>query len=227
MSRRAPGGRAGRGAGGGSLSFSGRELRDLLVAWLALGVAFAVFFDRTAVVGGLLRGGPVGALASALFVGLFTAGVGFLFHELGHKVVAVRFGQRAVFRADYGMLLLAVMSAFAGFIFAAPGAVHHAGRITEREHGLIALAGPVVNVLLALVFLPVALFGGALGSPLVTLLGARGLAVNLLLAAFNMLPFGPLDGNTVRSWSTVVWLVGFVASAALAVGAVLFGPGAL
>ncbi|ESP88708.1 peptidase M50 [Candidatus Halobonum tyrrellensis] len=201
------------------LSFSGREVRDLLVAWLALGVAFALFFAGGGqVVGGLLLAGEYGALVSILVVSLLTAGVGFLLHELGHKVVAVRFGQRAAFRADYGMLFLAVASALAGFLFAAPGAVHHAGRITEREHGLIALAGPAVNVALAGLFLPVAVAGVAVDSSLVTLLGERGLAVNLLLAAFNMLPFGPLDGNTVRGWSTPVWLVGFLLTAGLAVG---------
>ena len=219
------------GTGGRSpspLSFSGRELRDLLLAWLALGVAFALFFaGGGSAVGGLFLAGEYGALLSALLVSLFTAGVGFLLHELGHKVVAVRFGQRAAFRADYGMLFLAVVSALAGFLFAAPGAVHHAGRITEREHGLIALAGPAVNVALAVLFLPLLLFGGLTGSPFVSLVGGRGLAVNLLLAAFNMLPFGPLDGNTVRRWNTVVWLVGFLVTAALAVGVFVLRIGSL
>ena len=36
--------RADRSAGG--LTFSARELRDLAVAWVALGVAFAVFLNR-------------------------------------------------------------------------------------------------------------------------------------------------------------------------------------
>ncbi|MFB6281813.1 MAG: metalloprotease [Haloferacaceae archaeon] len=203
---------------GVGLRFAPAELRDLAVAWLALGVAFAVFFlgGGTALIGLLARGG-VGALAAAVGVSLVTAGVAFLCHELAHKVVAVRFGQVAAFRADYGMLFLAVMSALVGFLFAAPGAVHHRGRLTPRENGLIALAGPAVNVALALAFAPLALLGAATGGGLLELVGARGLAINLVLAAFNLVPYGPLDGRTVLSWSRAVWALAFLPVAAVAV----------
>ena len=142
------------------LSFSSRELRDLAAAWVALGVAFAIFFaggGRRAVEA-IVGGGVV----APVLVSLLTAGAGFLVHEVAHKVVAVRFDQIAEFRADYGMLFLAVVSSVAGFIFAAPGAVYHRGRLTPREHGLIALAGPAVNVGLAGVFLPVFVSGSLL-----------------------------------------------------------------
>lgn len=175
------------------MNFSGRELRDLLVAWLALGLAFSLLYV------------PVSAtnltevLASAAFLeefalSLATVGVAFLLHELAHKVVAVRFGQHAEFRADFGMLALAVAGGLAGFLFAAPGAVHHRGRITPREHGLIALAGPLTNVALAVVSLGVML-------TVAPNVGWRGLFINVLLAGFNMIPFGPLDGATVLKWS--------------------------
>lgn len=200
------------------LSFSADERRDLFVAWLALGFAFALFF-----IGGgpalldALSAGALGALVIAFVVSLLTAGVAFLLHELGHKVVAVRFGQRAAFRADYGMLFLAVVSALAGFLFAAPGAVHHQGRITEREHGLIALAGPVVNVVLGVLFFPILFLGSLSGSVILSRVGTYGVVVNFFLAAFNLIPFGPLDGATVKEWSTPVWVVSFLVSVALAV----------
>ncbi len=205
-----------------AFQFSAHELRDLTVAWLALGVAFAIFFagGGSRALNLLFRGG----FMTALLVSLLTAGVGFLLHELAHKVVAVRYGQIAEFRADYSMLFLAVMSAFLGFIFAAPGAVHHRGMLTDREHGLIALAGPVANLLLAAVFLPLLVVGVVGGSDLFTLIGYRGLLINLFLAAFNMLPFGPLDGRTVLDWSAVVFLAVFLPSAALA-AVMVFGFG--
>lgn len=228
MSRRgAPGGRAAGGGGAAAsiagLSFSGRELRDLFLAWIALSVAFAVFFaGGGTVVINSLAAGALGSLGGLLAVSLITAGIAFLLHELGHKVTAVRFGQRAAFRADYGMLFLAVVAATAGFLFAAPGAVHHVGRITTRQNGLIALAGPVVNLVLAVVFAPLFVIGVAGFSNLALTVGTYGVAVNLLLAAFNLIPFGPLDGATVRAWSTPVWLAAFLPSAALAVGFALF-----
>jgi Zn-dependent protease len=196
----------------GSIRFSGDELRDLLIAWIALGIAFALFFAGGA------AGVDQGGFLPLLFISMLTAGVGFLLHELAHKVVAVRFGQRAAFKADYGMLFIAIVSAMAGFIFAAPGAVYHRGRITKRENGLIALAGPVTNLALAFLFVPLLLVGGFVGR-----IGLYGVGINLLLAAFNMIPFGPLDGKTVLSWSLPVFLLAFGVSVGLSLlAAVLF-----
>lgn len=199
-----------------SLRFSSRELLDLLVAWLALGVAFMVFFAGGAGAVLSLVDTP-GTLLVALAVSMATAGIGFLLHELGHKVAAVRFDNVAAFRADYGMLFVAVMSAFLGFLFAAPGAVHHRGPLTDRQHGLVALAGPAVNLALVVVFVPILVGSAVLGSDLGALVGARGLAVNLFLAAFNLVPLGPLDGNTVIDWSKLVWAATFLPTAAVTV----------
>ncbi|ELZ81371.1 metalloprotease [Haloferax larsenii] len=203
-----------------NITFSSRELRDLAVAWLALGLAFAIFFaggGQRAI--GLLLSGSFGL---ALVVSLLTAGIAFLFHEVAHKVVAVRFGQVAEFRADYGMLGIAIMSALIGFIFAAPGAVHHRGMLTKREHGLIALAGPAMNLVLVVAFVPIFVAGLAVNSGLVELVGARGLVINAFLAAFNMLPFASLDGRTVKAWSTPVFAGFFALSAVLTVALLLF-----
>ncbi len=202
------------------LKFSRTELKDLGVAWLALGLAFALFFEGGA--------GAVETLTSTggialIGVSLLTAGIAFLLHELAHKVTAIRFGQIAEFRADYGMLFLALMSALLGFIFAAPGAVHHRGRVTEREHGLIALAGPAVNLALAVVFLPVLGLALVGGSELLAVLGARGVAINVFLAAFNLIPYGPLDGKTVFGWNKPVWAVTLAVSVAATI-VFMYGP---
>jgi Zn-dependent protease len=182
--------------------FTGRELRDLAVAWIALGIAFALFLDRRALLAAVGSPGvtALGTVGLLLLRALVTVGVGFLLHELAHKAVAVRFDQIAEFRADYNMLGLAIVAALAGFLFAAPGAVYHQGRITDRENGLIALAGPVTNLALAGLFLPVAFLEGYAGA-----VGNLGVLVNVLLAAFNMIPFGPLDGKTVLTWNKAVY----------------------
>jgi len=200
------------------IRFSRRELRDFLIAWAALGVAFTIFLNP-----GLLRALTAGVvppaiLAQTFALSMLTVGTGFLLHELAHKVVAIRFGQVAEFRADYSMLGLAVLAAMAGFLFAAPGAVHHRGRITSRENGLIALAGPLVNLALAGLFFAVTLVGtGFLGS-----LGRLGLFVNALLAGFNMIPFGPLDGRKVLAWDRAVFAAVAAVTGGLA-AALLFG----
>lgn len=195
----------------GNLQFSPREIRDLLIAWFALGVAFAIFFGGGAAVFAI----PV-RFIELLLISILTAGVGFLLHELAHKVVAIRYGQVAAFRANYPMLAIAIAAALGGFIFAAPGAVYHRGRLTRRQNGLIALAGPVTNLLLAGVFAPLLLAGGVLAQ-----IGLYGVLINLFLAAFNLLPFGPLDGRKVREWSLLVFVVSFVVSVGLLLLAIL------
>lgn len=184
----------------GGIVFDRRELLDLAAAWLALALAFTFFIGLS---GSLEALTPVGALAPTFLLSLIAVGTGFLLHELAHKILAVRFGQVAGFRASYPMLGLAVASGLAGFLFAAPGAVYHRGRVTAREHGLIAVAGPVTNLGLTVVFAPLVLVPGLVGD-----IGRWGVLVNVSLAAFNMLPAGPLDGKTVRSWNRqAFWLV--------------------
>ncbi len=202
----------------GGYKFSNKEVRDLLIAWVALSLAFAIFFGG----GGRNIEALIGPqLVVLLVVSLLTAGVAFLLHEVAHKVVAVRYGQIAEFRADYNMLFLAIMTALLGFIFAAPGAVHHRGYLTDKEHGHIAIAGPVVNLLLAAMFVPLYIGGVGLGIGIVEVLGRFGIIINLFLAAFNLIPYGPLDGKTVIGWSKLVWFGAFALSVVLTIASVV------
>jgi Zn-dependent protease len=68
----------------------------------------------------------------------------------------------------------------------------------RRDSALVSLAGPAANVLLAIMFILAAWGGQALG--LLGNLGVRrvleaGVNINLILAAFNLLPIPPLDGS--------------------------------
>ena len=195
------------------------ERRDFLAAWGLLSIAFTFVIVRVGPYTLIPRPTVSIPYLTAVFgATMATVGVGFLAHELAHKLVAVRFGQTAVFRADYTMLGLAVVGGLAGFLFAAPGAVHHRGRITPREHGLVAVAGPAINLALVALFLPFLLLGGFAG-----VTAQLGVTVNGLLAGFNMIPFGPLDGATVRKqWRTVEFAAAFLLCAGVAVATLLF-----
>jgi Zn-dependent protease len=197
------------------IQFDRTEVRDLALAWLALGLAFTFFLAPR----GFIQRGFVGSgEITRLFVrSILTVGTAFLLHEIAHKVVAVRFGQIAAFRADYGLLALAVASGLAGFLFAAPGAVYHRGRITIRENGLVAVAGPVTHIVLALAFLPIfLLFSGFIGE-----VGRLGVLINAGLGAFNMVPFGPLDGKTVIEWHRGVFALVLLTAAGIGAGFLL------
>lgn len=211
------------------------ELRDFALSYVVLSISFGVLF----------AGGGRGLLDSArempeltayLFVLSFlTAGVGFVVHELAHRMVAVQFGRAAAFRAHYGMLVLGVATALGGFIFAAPGGVYHRRDVPRRERGLIALAGPVSNLVLAVGFglILAASFvvpGGTLGigsvdysySGLLLTIGGAGVLINCILAGFNMLPVGPLDGGKVYMWNGLVYVAIALPSVLVGAASVLF-----
>ena len=175
------------------LTFSKVELNDLAKAWIIVSLAFAI----------VLSGGVFGlSLLTNIILAAVTVGTGFLLHELGHKVVAQRYGCWAEFRADNYMLLLAIVTSFFGIVFAAPGAVMIAGRVSTRRNGLISVAGPFVNIILALFYLALGfLFPiGFIGT-----IASFGYLVNTWLAIFNLLPLWILDGKKVFDWNKLVW----------------------
>ena len=135
-------------------------------------------------------------------------GLAFILHELGHRVVARLYGAHAVYRAWTTGLFLAVVMAFmtAGrFIFAAPGAVYIYGKnLSKKESGIVALAGPFVNLILAAFFLFLGAGTFVLGYG-ISSLAEYGFIINVWLGMFNMLPVPPLDGSKVARWSPTAW----------------------
>jgi len=133
---------------------------------------------------------------------------GFLLHELAHKWMAQQYGCWAEYRGNKNGLYFALaMSAF-GFLLAAPGAVMVSGRITDRQNGIIAAVGPLTNIAIAIVALPIYIFTAGLDWP-ISLLGELArfiIVINLILGGFNMIPVQPLDGSKVIMWSKPAYL---------------------
>ena len=185
----------------GSSVFSRIEIRDILIAWLGIGFAVAIAFT-----GGAFGGLYPSFIVEAMAIALITVGPGFIFHELSHKFVARHYGFWAEFRMWPQMLIMAIVISFIGLFFAAPGATYIDGmNITKEENGIISLAGPLTNSVIALLFLPLFLF--TTGIP--GFIGGFGLWVNVELGAFNLIPFGPLDGSKVFRWNKAIWVVCF------------------
>ena len=185
--------------------FSLIEVRDITIAWLALGLAFSLSST------GLLRGGATdidaGKAAITFTVALITVGSGFVLHELSHKFTAQRYGYWAEFRMWPFGLVLALITSLIGFIFAAPGATYISGtNISQSENGRISLAGPLTNIGVAIVFFPLYYYASGFWG----FLGFEGVFVNIFLALFNLLPVMPLDGAKVFAWSKVRWAAVFI-----------------
>lgn len=190
------------------MSFSRIELRDLAICWLALGFCFSLHYLIPQQ--GTSYSQSLAHFAGFLGIALVGIGTGFLFHELAHKGVAQRYGYHAEFRIWKLGLIIAVATAiisFGQFLFFAPGAVYTSTykRPDPREEGLISAAGPVANIILAGLFFLLAMGTGY--SDTWSLIGSFGFQVNLWLAAFNLIPFPPLDGVKILRWNKAAWLV--------------------
>ncbi|MAH33252.1 peptidase M50 [archaeon] len=177
----------------GKINTSEKEIKDLIKAWIAISIAFAV----------VLRGAIQLSFYKVFIIAAVTVGTGFLLHELGHKIVAQRYGCFAEFRSFDQMLLLAIiMSIFLKVIFAAPGAVMISGPVGIRRNGRISAAGPVVNLILALFFYSILLISEA---GLLKIIAFYGFFINSWLALFNMLPLWNLDGAKVLRWDKKIY----------------------
>lgn len=187
------------------------ELVDLTLSLIALVIAFSIMGERK--VPGI----------EIIVVSAVGAGSGFLLHELAHKFAAQKYGYWAEYRANWSGLIFMIVMAFMGIIFAAPGAVWFrkvdatAGdygimadpeqqKKENREQLWIALAGPLTNIALT-VFFFLLLVSGVLTTRLGYGAAYYAIFINLTLAAFNLLPFGPLDGAKVFNASRTVWAI--------------------
>ncbi|OED30453.1 metalloprotease [Methanosphaera sp. WGK6] len=196
------------------VTFSKIEIKDLIISIIVITLLFAYIYSN----------GTWDMFIILIPITLVTVGLSFILHELGHKITAQHYGFFAEFRKwNYG-LILAVITAFMGFIFLAPGAVYigpYTGFISDRENGIISVAGPLINIILAVLFLGI----GLIIQPYVTLNNmlmiylaltcSIGFHINSFLALFNLLPIPTLDGSKVMKWNIPLWLTTIIISGIL------------
>ncbi len=183
--------------------FTSSEIRDLFIAFVVISLCFGI----------ANTGRNMAALMNILPMIMVGVGAGFILHELGHKFISMKYGYWAEFKLWPQGLLFALVTSFFGFVFAAPGAVYtYANYMTDEINGKISIAGPIVNIILALIFLLIAtwVYPSAFHSEtsiLIVNICALGYSINSFLAAFNLLPIGNLDGSKVLNWNIGIWLI--------------------
>ena len=192
------------------ITFSREESKDIVIAVIALTILYSLSVTRS-------FGWSIDSLLLFIPISFVAVGLGFILHELGHKVVAQRFGFFSEFRKwNYG-LILGLLTVPLGFMIFAPGAVYFGsyGRmVTTEENGKISIAGPIVNIVLAIIalFLTLSLRSyltlenaGTMYIILLTLVLMFN--VNSFLAVFNLLPIPPLDGSKVIQWNLPIYII--------------------
>ena len=139
----------------------------------------------------------------------------FLFHELGHRQVAVHFKLQTKFRLlTFGMILtvfgvvINIYSLISGGnsfpSLALPGAVVVLGLSKiDKTTGLCKAAGPTVNLVYGTILFIISFI-----IPTYPLNMLIGLAANLnfMLGTFNMIPIGILDGQNIWKWNKKVYI---------------------
>lgn len=124
-----------------------------------------------------------------------------IFHELGHKFVALSFGFAAEFHAAYEWLAAAVVLKLIGFpfIFFVPAYVSISGNPTYLQSAAMSFAGPCVNLILWLGTLTYLKLNKKKLSKIkhITLILTK--QINMWLFIFNMIPIPFFDGFSVYS----------------------------
>jgi Zn-dependent protease len=156
--------------------------------------------------------------STLIFLGVLIPSI--ILHEISHGLVAYWCGDDTAKRAGrltlnpvphidpFGSIILPLLlslTSFGVFGFAKPVPVN-VGRLRSPRNQavLVSLAGPATNILIAL-FAAFVLRTFTLEGTAVRVVVDLGV-VNVVLAAFNLLPFPPLDGSAVverfmpRSW---------------------------
>jgi Zn-dependent protease len=135
-------------------------------------------------------------------------------HEVSHGYVAGMLGDPTARLAGrlslnpirhldpVGSIIVPILTAFSGFTFgwAKPVPVNPYNlRGGQKGEGLVAAAGPLSNLLIALIFGLIIRFGaagGLLSLPILKILVVIVL-INITLCVFNLMPAPPLDGSKI------------------------------
>ena len=141
-------------------------------------------------------------------------------HEVAHGWVAKQFGDTTAWMLGrltlnplkhidpVGTILLPgiLLISFTGFIFgwAKPVPVNIRNlKHPKRDMAIVALAGPVANLLMAIGWTLIARLGVMIEIESISLpmiyMGIAGISINLVLILINLIPIPPLDGSRIVS----------------------------
>lgn len=188
--------------------FSKIEIRHLFISLSVLTLVFAFVLTENNLFYILINGAAnINKLPYGMLLSFLGIGIAFFFHELSHKFMAQKYGLWSEYRMyPQGLKFALFLGIFTPLVFAAPGAVMFRGGSRDSETGQIAIAGPLANIIIASITLPLYLFIFYETETIGDIIGFI-CYINALLAAFNLLPFGPLDGTKIIRWNATVWII--------------------
>lgn len=144
-------------------------------------------------------------------------------HEVAHGWVAGQLGDYSAEKAGrlsinplrhidpFGTVLLPGLLLLAGYLTGGPGFLFGWAKPVpvdqakfgnpRRDMALVAVAGPLANFFMAILWATIAKFGillqSSFASEAMVLMGGIGISINLILMILNLLPVPPLDGSKI------------------------------
>jgi len=151
-------------------------------------------------------------LIMSVFALILTAS--FLAHEVAHKVMAQKAGMWAEFRLTTWGAVLTFIAVFLPFKIIAPGAMMIGGNApTAKDMVKISVAGVIINMVFAATLLGIAFVWPVLDYWWLMIMFSA--YINAIIAIFNLIPFGILDGYKLFMLSKKLWAAAFVPAAIL------------
>ncbi|QIW23009.1 peptidase M50 [Sulfolobus sp. S-194] len=179
---------------------------SFLLAILSLAVAFVgPHYLRYGVIVGVL-------------IPIITATTAIVPHEIAHRQSARNYGCASRFTLSFkgflATLLINLISGLTGFGFLVfvsgyTGIFCRFGIMTKDVEGKTAFAGPLTNLVIAILSLLSLLFIPISNIYLLYLL-AEIFTFNSYVAFFNLIPLPPLDGQKVLRWNSAIWGVALI-----------------
>ncbi len=201
------------------VEYTHNEIRDLIISFIVLSICFTISTVKMNFYGAI-------SILPIVTVGV---GIGFILRELAQKFVAIKYGYNAEFKMWPLGLLITFISSLLGFVLAFVGSIKiDEGDVPDEIKGRTAVAGPMANMALALLFIVIAtlIYPLKIHSSVFNLIfsiNTIGFSVNSFLAAFNLLPLWTLDGLNVFKWDVKIWIVTFVLACIMLVLATVIG----
>jgi Zn-dependent protease len=171
-----------------------REAIDIVIMTVAIGYIFSDFFRREPMEGydplTYYRKQPL--FENIKFAAMIAAPA-VVFHELAHKLVATIFGAQATLHAPYFWYAIVIILKMMKFplLFFVGGYVTHTP-LPALQSALVAIAGPLTNLVLWLAILAVIKFHLADRKYYKILVPMAKL--NMFLFIFNLIPLPGFDG---------------------------------
>lgn len=190
--------------------FSRIEIRHLIISIIVMTIAFTFALTGNNLITGLSNGFNLSIIPYGIAISFFGILTAFFFHEIAHKVMAQRHSLWSEYRMfPQGLVLALFLGLLSPFVFAAPGAVMFMGGSRHHETGKIAMAGPLANIIVAIITLLIYRFV-VFEIDIITQIFAFVCLINAFLATFNLLPLGPLDGVKIIKWNPTIWILLFI-----------------